>query len=548
MLALLAVSGTSARSQAQSLNVPPISTTIVVGSISATVITSFVPALSRPSNSDLKLHATSNIGEVQTKIWPILRERFDTSDPCGRIIEIRSARLVPSDPAGKLDISVHTEDASCANPGNASTRVRTSQQNTQIQLRILPSAAQLHFKFDAQIVSVRVNGAPGDEQAAFGLPSRVRTLLPDLLFAQLQPDAPENRLPALLAQAASLENPHFVDLGGGRVGLAADVALTSVALTAVRLILGGKTDTVPTPPSAVQERNLQVGFGRWPVDGTLTVPSGRGPFSAVLLMRDENILDRDGTFNSDKPLREYAWGLGARGIAVLRYDVRRWAYLTAMAKANEPLDTQEDVLADAVSALGELRGEPNIRQDRIFVLGQVDAGVLSPRVGISASHLAGLILVSSSPRMRWEMMNAVAERILADPKSTAADKQNATQLAESAMRLKSTPADKWTAGIGNLPASYWHFWQIYSPGAEAARFQGSILLLAGSNANPFFAADWARWQEALSGHHRVTLKVYPELNPLLQAGAPSAKQSGFPEARPISPSALDHIAAWIRAQ
>jgi hypothetical protein len=58
---------------------------------------------------------------------------------------------------------------------------------------MLPSAVRLHLKFDAQILSVKVDGVPGDEESAFGLPGHRRTLLPDLLFTQLQPDAPENR-------------------------------------------------------------------------------------------------------------------------------------------------------------------------------------------------------------------------------------------------------------------------------------------------------------------------------------------------------------------
>jgi hypothetical protein len=65
---------------------------------------------------------------------------------------------------------------------------------------------RLHLEFDARLPWVKVDGVPGDEQSALGLPGQLRTLLPDLLFAHLQADAPENRLPSLLAQAASLQN------------------------------------------------------------------------------------------------------------------------------------------------------------------------------------------------------------------------------------------------------------------------------------------------------------------------------------------------------
>jgi hypothetical protein len=222
-----------------------------------------------------------------------------------------------------------------------------------------------------------VNGSPGDQTAAYGLPAQVRAQMPEVLFGRLQPDAPENGLPAVLAGAASIENVRFVDLGANRLGMAGDIVFSAAAGAVAHAMLQSKSDGVPAPPPGVQEQNLQVGFGRWPVDGTLTLPPGNGPFPAVLVMRGETASDRDGTFQFDKPVRDYAWGLAARGIVVLRYDPRRWAYVIAMNKVNEPVDTQEDVLTDPISAVRTLRGLPRIRQDRIFVLGQGDAGACS---------------------------------------------------------------------------------------------------------------------------------------------------------------------------
>jgi dienelactone hydrolase len=418
-----------------------------------------------------------------------------------------------------------------------------------MRFRMAPSAAHLHLNLDVQLVSVEVNGSPADQTAADGLPQRVRAQLPEILFGRLQPDAPENGLPALLAGAASIEDVRFADLGGDRLCIAGEIVLGTAAAAAARAILQSKSGGVPVPPSGVQEQNLQVGFGRWPVDGTLTLPSGGGPFPAVLLMRGETTLvDRDGTSLADKPMRDYAWGLAARGVAVLRYDLRRWAYLIAMNKANEPVDTQEDVLTDAVSSIRVLRGLPRIRQDRIFVLGQGEAGLLAPRVAIGAPPIAGLILISSSPRMRWEMMTVASERILADPNAKPDQKENAKQLAELGTRLKSSPVDRWTAGIGGLPVSYWRFWQGYNPGAEAAMFPGSLLLVAGSKDEPFFAPEWARWQDVLGSRPHVTRKVYSDLNSQLQAGSVPADLSRFPPARPISLTALDFLASWMRTQ
>ena len=253
-----------------------------------------------------------------------------------------------------------------------------------------PSATHLHLSLDTRLVSVAVNGSPADRTEADGLPERLRAQLSEILFDKLQPDAPENGVPPLLAAAASIENVRFVDVGGNRLGLAGDIEFSPGPGVVARGMLRARSNGVPSPPPGVQERNLQVGFGPWPVDGTFTLPSGVGPFPAVLLMRGETISDRDSTFQFDKPMRDCAWGLAARGVA-LRYDLRRWAYLMALNVAKEPVDTEKDVLMDALSSISVLRNLPRIRQDRVFVLGQGDAGLLAPRLAIMGHPIAGLI-------------------------------------------------------------------------------------------------------------------------------------------------------------
>jgi hypothetical protein len=409
-------------------------------------------------------------------------------------------------------------------------------------MRLVPSAARLHLNLDAQIVSV----AP-DDGAAADMPPRLRTLVPEVLFGHIQPDAPGNGIPAALSISASIDNLRFVDLGGNRLGLAAEVTLPLAAMTAARMLRQGKSNGPALPPD-VTERNLQVGVGRWPVDGTLTLPSGEGPCPGVLLMRGETVLDRDGSLQFDKPLRDYAWGLAARGIAVLRYDLRRWAYAASMAKANEPVDVEQDILADAVSALRILRTAPRIRGDRVFILGVGDAGVLTPRAALRAPPVPGLILISASGRMRWEIMSLIARRILDDTNAPPAQRQAATQMAELATLLKSTPIDKWPSPAGNMPQSYWRFWQTYDPGAQAARFPGSLLLVFGSKDEPLFAPEWAKWQAALGSRPRVTQKVFPEFTPLLQPVSPAPPASAFTPQKPVSPVALDFIAQWIAEQ
>src|SRR5258706_15040633 len=116
------------------------------------------------------------------------------------------------------------------------------------------------------------------------------------------------------------------------------------------------------------------------------------------------VLNRDGTFQLDKPLRDYAWGLAGHGVAVLRYDQRLWKHAADMVKADAPPDIEKDVIDDALSAFDVLRHEGNVKASRIYLLGQLEAGQLTPHVALRAHNVNGLVIVSASPRKRWEMM------------------------------------------------------------------------------------------------------------------------------------------------
>jgi hypothetical protein len=56
------------------------------------------------------------------------------------------------------------------------------------------------------------------------------------------------------------------------------------------------------------------------VPATLTLPHGNGPWPAVVLLAGSGPQDRDETVGPNKPLKDLAWGLASRGIAVVRFD------------------------------------------------------------------------------------------------------------------------------------------------------------------------------------------------------------------------------------
>jgi len=79
--------------------------------------------------------------------------------------------------------------------------------------------------------------------------------------------------------------------------------------------------------------------------GTVTVPSGKGPFPAALLITGSGAQDRDEALMGHRPFLVLADYLTRHGIAVLRVDDRGFAKSTGDFAAATTLDFESDAEA-----------------------------------------------------------------------------------------------------------------------------------------------------------------------------------------------------------
>jgi dienelactone hydrolase len=106
-------------------------------------------------------------------------------------------------------------------------------------------------------------------------------------------------------------------------------------------------------PGSFDEHDVLDGYG------TLSVPRGPGPWPAVVLLPGSGPNDRDGTLGRNKPLKDVAWGLASRGVAVLRFDKITYGRRAEQARRSDFTPTDEYV-PDALAAIELLREQrPN---------------------------------------------------------------------------------------------------------------------------------------------------------------------------------------------
>jgi hypothetical protein len=136
------------------------------------------------------------------------------------------------------------------------------------------------------------------------------------------------------------------------------------------------------PPPGVRE--IHVGVGSPPLQGTLTLPPGRGQFPAVVLVSGSGANDQNETVGPNHPFLDIAVGLAARGIATLRYDKRTRDYPHSIDPVT--ITPTQEYVPDALEAIHLLEHQPVVNRHQIFVLGHSQGGTYAPLIASVVSR------------------------------------------------------------------------------------------------------------------------------------------------------------------
>ena len=278
-------------------------------------------------------------------------------------------------------------------------------------------------------------------------------------------------------------------------------------------------------PAAFTERETSVVSGLVTLPATLSMPKGGGPFPGVVLVHGSGPHDRDETVGGTRVFQDLAQGLASRGIAVLRYEKRTKAYAKELAGTRD-MTLKDEVLNDAVAALGVLRAVPGVDAAKVFVLGHSLGGLLAPRIALLDDRTAGVILLAAPSRPMSQVVHDQVEA-LSGPYASDAQKATAPALRREADALADVyagrPMPPGTTTIFGAPPSYWLELKSQTPALTLSGLGLPVLVLQGGRDYQVSMKDFAGWQRALKDVSRTAFRSYPKLNHLFVAGeGPSA--------------------------
>jgi uncharacterized protein len=303
--------------------------------------------------------------------------------------------------------------------------------------------------------------------------------------------------------------------------------------------------TLPLP-SGLTEESVTVGGGEFPLSGTLTLPAGTGRVPGIVLVHGSGPEDRDESIGPNKPFRDLAWGLAARGIAVLRYEKRTRQYGEKLA-SDLNLTVREETIDDAVSAVQVLRRHARI-SSHVFVLGHSLGGMLAPRIAQANQDISGLIILAGNTRALPDLMVEQLEYIASLSPDSASKQATMDSLKQQAAKASdpAIPLNTPVAEIMGAPAAYWKDLNAYKPAAVAASLTIPMLILQGERDYQVAMKDFEGWRDGLKGRKNVTMKSYPDLNHLFMTGTGKSTPTEYQVPGNVALVVIDDIAAWVK--
>ncbi|MGH6908871.1 MAG: alpha/beta hydrolase family protein [Phenylobacterium sp.] len=336
------------------------------------------------------------------------------------------------------------------------------------------------------------------------------------------------------------------------------------------VLLKGKTEPrlrPQTPKPPFPYRTEDVSFDSAPgvrLAGTLTLPEGKGPFPAAILITGSGAQDRDESIMGHKPFMVLADALTRRGIAVLRTDDRGFGKSSGDFKAA----SGPDFVADAEAGIAYLRGRREIDGKRIGLIGHSEGGIIGPLAAVADPQVAFVVMLAGPGVPSRELLaaqrEAVARTAGLSPEAIAQNEATLSRLEQAladapdlaqgeAAAAKvligaGMPADTANATVRQI-ASPWYRWFIaYDPRPTLAKLRVPVLAMNGDKDVQVLAKqNLPAIREALKGDPDATVAELPGLNHLFQTAPTGAPAEYARIEETMAPAALDMLADWVAA-
>jgi uncharacterized protein len=309
---------------------------------------------------------------------------------------------------------------------------------------------------------------------------------------------------------------------------------------------------------------------------TLTIPQGKGPFPAVVLITGSGPQDRDESLMGHKPFLVLSDYLTRHGIAVLRADDRG----TAKSTGTFAGATTADFATDTEAGIAYLKTRSEVDPHRIGLIGHSEGGDIAPMIAarnkdvrnndVRNHDIAFIVMMAGTGVPGDQVLVAQGEAIeIASGKSPedaakdAAKERELLTLVETEKddaalekELKEklageVPEAQIGTQIKQITSPWFRYFLTYDPATALRRVTCPVLVLNGEKDKQVLPSqNLPPIRKALeeAGNKHFEVDELPSLNHLFQTAKTGAVSEYSEIEETMSPVVLEKIANWILKQ
>jgi pimeloyl-ACP methyl ester carboxylesterase len=300
--------------------------------------------------------------------------------------------------------------------------------------------------------------------------------------------------------------------------------------------------------------------------GTLTLPQGKGPFPAVLLIPGSGAHDRDESLMGHKPFLVLSDYLTRQGIAVLRADDRGVGESTgSMASV-----TSADLATDAEAGIAYLKTRREVDAHKIGLVGHSEGGLIAPMIAARNPDVAFIVMMAGPGIPGDEVLVGQSEKMAEAAGQSHDDVEKAGAKQREILTLVKSGGDDATLAKqlrpkleGDIPQNHlamqikmilspwFRYFIAYDPSPVLRKVKCPVLAVIGEK-------DWQvppqqnlpaiRKALEAGGNRHFAVEELPGLNHLFQTAKTGAPSEYAQIEETISPVALGKIGGWILKQ
>ena len=326
-----------------------------------------------------------------------------------------------------------------------------------------------------------------------------------------------------------------------------------------------KRPQVPVKPYPYREEELTYDnkVQNVTMAATFTIPPGKGPFPAVVLITGSGPQDRDESLMGHKPFLILSDYLTRHGIAVLRADDRG----TGKSTGDFEAATTADFATDTEAGIAYLKTRPEVDLHKMGLIGHSEGGVIAPMIAARNHDVAFIVMMAGTGVPGDQVLVAQSEAIEiasgidpADAARSAAKEKDMMTLVETekdpailSQKIRAKmEGDVPEALIGlqmkQLTSAWFRYFLTYDPATALRKVTCPVLVLDGSldkQVLPSQNLPAIRKALAEAGNQHVEIDELPGLNHLFQTAKTGAPAEYAQIEETMSPIVMEKISTWI---